>query len=197
MSEKPRNAGFGPGAGRFGTGGTVTSGRPRNGVIRNGVTAAAPAARAEPVRLTIPADRDFVIMVRTVAARLGVRVGLSAAEIEDFRLAVDEACCLFLAGRTAGGATLVCEFTEFAEPTASTVSTASTASTASGGALTVTISGTVYDDFAREQVGTFGWTLLQSFVDGLWWSADRGRARVRLLKRHRAVPPPARRHSES
>lgn len=163
MSEKTRNSGGGP-----------------------GVMVAAPAARAEPVRLAIPADRDFVIVVRAVAARLGVRVGLSVAEIEDFRLAVDEACGLFLTGRAARGPTLACEFTELP---------AATGSAASGGALAVTVSGTVYGDFAEEQVGTFGWTLLQSLVDGLWWSADRGRARVRLLKRHRAIPPQARRHT--
>lgn len=126
------------------------------------------ATRHEPVRLVIPAHRDFLVLVRSAAAHLGVRIGLPAADVEDFRLAVDEACCLFLAGGPPAGPTLSCEFTE------------------ADGAVAVTVSAPVRGDFAGAQVGTFGWTLLQSLVDGLWWDAGAGRAEVRLLKRRRA-----------
>ncbi|NUR59461.1 MAG: ATP-binding protein [Catenulispora sp.] len=140
-------------------------------------SAAALRARADPVRLVIPADPDFVVLVRSTAAHLGVRIGLSVAEIEDFRLAVDEACGLFLSREACGvvqglrrpgtGEMLVCEFCD------------------SGDAVAVVVSAVVGGDFAGEQVGTFGWSLLQSLVDELSWSAGGGRARVRLLKRRR------------
>ncbi|MFL6115244.1 MAG: ATP-binding protein [Catenulispora sp.] len=125
------------------------------------------APEAEGVRLAIPADKDFVILARSVAAHLGARLGMSVADIDDLRLAVNEACCLFL-GRPAEVAAecargLVCEFTE------------------SGGTVTVSVSAAARDGFAR-QVGTFGWSLLESLVDGLWWRTKSGRTEVRLVK---------------
>ena len=126
-------------------------------------------SHVEPVRLAVPAQREFVVLVRSAAAHLGLRCGMAVMDVADFRLAVDEACSLFLADETAGGATggatLICEFTE------------------SEGALAVTVSAPVRGDFATAQVGTFGWTLLQSLVDELWWSADMGCVEVRLAKR--------------
>jgi len=133
------------------------------------VTAGPPApatAPSEPVRLSLPADRDYVVLARSLAAHLGARLGLTVGGIDDFRLAVDEACCLFLAGGQAAGRTLTCEFAESAE------------------AVTVTVSAPVQGDFAG-QVDTFGWSLLESLVDGLWWRALPGRAEVCLLMRRR------------
>ncbi|MBW8805833.1 MAG: hypothetical protein AUG49_17485 [Catenulispora sp. 13_1_20CM_3_70_7] len=131
------------------------------------------APETEPVRLAIPADKDFVILARSVAAHLGARLGMSVEEIDDLRLAVDEACCLFL-GRSAGVAAgpvdgpcstrgLMCEFAE------------------AGGTVAVSVSAPARDDFGR-QVGTFGWCLLESLVDGLWWRTRDGRTEVRLVK---------------
>jgi serine/threonine-protein kinase RsbW len=127
--------------------------------------------RADQVRLVIPADPDFLILVRSTAAHLGARVGLSVSEIDDLRLAVDEACGLFLARGWCSGA-LVCEFCD------------------SGDAVALAVSAVVTGNFAAEQVGTFGWSLVQSLVDELSWSADAGRARVRLLKRRRSTGGP-------
>lgn len=136
----------------------------------------APAAPpSEPVRLTFPADRHHVVLARSLAAHLGARLGLTVEGIDDFRLAVDEACCLFLTGGQpagqVGGRTLTCEFAESAD------------------AVTVTVSAPVAGDFAGQQVDAFGWSLLESLVDGLWWRTDAGRAEVCLLMRRR----PARR----
>lgn len=120
-------------------------------------------AEMEPVRLAIPADKDFVILARSVAAHLGARLGMSVEDIDDLRLAVDEACCLFLSGVAPAAGGLICEFAE------------------SGGTVTVSVSAPVRDDFAR-LMGTFGWCLLESLVDGLWWRTKGGRTEVRLVK---------------
>ena len=42
------------------------------------------------VHLVIPASSDFLRALRLVAADAGARAGLDVAEIEDFRIAVDE-----------------------------------------------------------------------------------------------------------
>lgn len=51
------------------------------------------------VRVTIPASPEFVHVLRTVAAGLAARAGFSVDEIEDLRLAVDEAAARLLAER--------------------------------------------------------------------------------------------------
>lgn len=128
----------------------------------------APAtAHSEPVRLSLPADRNYVVLARSLAAHIGARLGLTVDGIDDFRLAVDEACCLFLTEGQGTGDTLTCEFAESPE------------------AVTVTVSAPVQGDFAGQQVDTFGWSLLESLVDGLWWRTRPGRAEVCLLMRRR------------
>lgn len=146
------------------------SGRTDKANITDAAATAGPpvsaAAPSEPVRLSLPADRNYVVLARSLAAHLGARLGLTVGGIDDFRLAVDEACCLFLAGGQAAGRTLTCEFAESAE------------------AVTVTVSAPLQGDFAG-QVDTFGWSLLESLVDGLWWRTHPGRAEVSLLMRRR------------
>ncbi|HEY2985368.1 MAG TPA: ATP-binding protein [Jatrophihabitantaceae bacterium] len=48
------------------------------------------------VELRVPADATFVAVVRSVTAGLAARCDLTLDEIEDLRLAVDEACALLL-----------------------------------------------------------------------------------------------------
>ena len=43
------------------------------------------------IHLTVPAQATFVALVRTSAAHLGAHINLSVDQIEDLRLAVDEA----------------------------------------------------------------------------------------------------------
>ncbi len=53
------------------------------------------------VELVLPADPAYLGVVRTACAGLGARLDLTLDEIEDLRIAVDEACTLVLpAGRT-------------------------------------------------------------------------------------------------
>jgi len=48
------------------------------------------------VGLRVPADATFVAVLRSVTAGLAARCDLTLDEIEDLRLAVDEACALLL-----------------------------------------------------------------------------------------------------
>jgi serine/threonine-protein kinase RsbW len=124
-----------------------------------------PTTAAPPVVLTVPATKDYVVLVRSAVGHLGARLGLTMEELGDLRLAVDEACALLLLPdeMAATGAVLECRFTE------------------TGGALQVTVAAEASPE-SVPQVGGFGWNLLSSLVDDLQWSNDEGRAQVRLVK---------------
>jgi serine/threonine-protein kinase RsbW len=119
-----------------------------------------------PVTLRIPADRDYVVLVRSAAGHLGARAGFSMAEMQDWRLAVDEACGLLLLPDEvdATGEELECVFRLGADGVAVTV-----AAEARPG--------------SKPQVGGFGWSLLAALVDGLRWAEEDGRVRVDIVKR--------------
>lgn len=55
------------------------------------------------VDLRVPADPAYLAMVRTATAGLATRLDLTLDEIEDLRIAVDEACSLLLQGRAHAG----------------------------------------------------------------------------------------------
>ncbi len=57
--------------------------------------------RAEVV-LTVPAESVYVSVIRTAAAGLGARLDFTLDDIEDLRIAVDEACALLLRQARAG-----------------------------------------------------------------------------------------------
>lgn len=58
-----------------------------------------PGARHEDdvVLLTVPADGTYLAVLRTAAAGLAARLHFALDEIEDLRIAVDEACAMLLA----------------------------------------------------------------------------------------------------
>src|SRR5512139_822973 len=116
-----------------------------------------------PVLLSIPADRDYVVLIRSAVGHLGARIGLSMEELGDLRLAVNEACALLLLPEEmdAVGGTLECRFVE------------------RGGALHVSVA-TEAERGAAPQVGGFGWNLLSALVDDLQWSNEQGRAEIRM-----------------
>lgn len=68
-------------------------------------------ATTEVVDLRVPADPAYLAVVRTATAGLATRLNLTLDEIEDLRIAVDEACSLLLAGRAHPGRALKAEFT--------------------------------------------------------------------------------------
>ncbi len=65
--------------------------------------------RAE-VTLTVPADSLYLSVVRTAAAGLAARLDFTLDDIEDLRIAVDEACALLLKQARAESH-VRCEFT--------------------------------------------------------------------------------------
>jgi serine/threonine-protein kinase RsbW len=60
------------------------------------------AASPDTVELTVPADPAFVSVVRTVTASLAARRDFTIEEIDDLRIAVDEASALLLPHAGAG-----------------------------------------------------------------------------------------------
>lgn len=55
-------------------------------------------AGGDRVELRVPADPAYLAVLRTACAGLAARLDLTLDEIEDLRIAVDEACSLLLAG---------------------------------------------------------------------------------------------------
>jgi serine/threonine-protein kinase RsbW len=117
------------------------------------------------VVLSIPADREQVVLVRSVAGHIAARLGLSMAELADLRLAVDEACGLFLLapGFGSGGEMVDCRFEENAA------------------ALVVTMSAPS-PPAVEPDVDDIGWLMLSALVDELTWKAEQGVAQLTLIK---------------
>jgi serine/threonine-protein kinase RsbW len=70
------------------------------------------ADSADTVLLTVPADSAYVSVLRTVTASLAARRDFTLDEIDDLRIAIDEACALLLplAGDDGTGRTLTARF---------------------------------------------------------------------------------------
>jgi serine/threonine-protein kinase RsbW len=73
------------------------------------------------VEVRLPAESAYVSVLRTVTAGLAARLDFTLDEIEDLRIAVDEACALLLPDAVRG-AELTCLFSLAAEALAVTVS---------------------------------------------------------------------------
>lgn len=80
---------------------------------RSAVSQQEPAGRTATetgqVVLTVPADSIYLSVVRTAAAGLGARLDFTLDDIEDLRIAVDEACALLLK-QARPGSTLTVDF---------------------------------------------------------------------------------------
>jgi serine/threonine-protein kinase RsbW len=121
----------------------------------------------ESVLVRVPADKDFVVLIRSAVGHLGAKLGCTVAEITDLRLAVNEACALLLgAPRTGGfseGDVLECRIA---------VGPASLGITVVGPAGTM----------AGPEPGDFGWNILAALVDELSWSVEYDETRIELVK---------------
>lgn len=98
------------------------------------------------VDLRVPADPAYLAMLRTATAGLATRLDLTVDDIEDLRIAVDEACSLLLQGRTHPGAVLTAGF-EVGPP--------------GSDALSILITGPL-DQFPQER--GYAWSVLQALV---------------------------------
>jgi serine/threonine-protein kinase RsbW len=68
-------------------------------------------AVGDTVDLRVPADPAYLAVVRTASVGLAARLDLTLDEIEDLRIAVDEACALLLDHRAHSGEDLRAAFT--------------------------------------------------------------------------------------
>jgi anti-sigma regulatory factor (Ser/Thr protein kinase) len=122
-------------------------------------------AASRTVVLVIPADREQVVLVRSVAGHIAARLGLSMAQLADLRLAVDEACGLFLLtpGFGTAGEMVECRFEQDTD------------------ALSVTVSAPASPSL-QPDVDDIGWLMLSALVDELTWKSEGGLARLTMVK---------------
>jgi len=66
---------------------------------------------SDTVHLRVPADPAYLAVIRTATAGLAARLDLTLDEIEDLRIAVDEACALLLDHQAHPGLELRAAFT--------------------------------------------------------------------------------------
>jgi serine/threonine-protein kinase RsbW len=130
-------------------------------------------AEAASVLIRVPAHKDYLVVVRSAVAQLGARLGYTFAEIIDLRLAVDEACCLLVAGDAVGlraKGDLECRL-EVRDD---------------GLRLEVTAASAGFEPPDPEG---FGWNVLTALVDAVAWAQDDDTARIMLDKRRDVRSP--------
>ena len=125
----------------------------------------------EPVVVTIcvPADPEYVPLVRAACGQLAPRLGCTLAEVADLRLAVDEACGLLLRNCIS-----------LSHGTAHDGLTATFVADGTGLSITVEM---VADAFATPGDDEFGWTILSALVDDFGWRVEGSTVRVEVLKK--------------
>jgi serine/threonine-protein kinase RsbW len=130
------------------------------------ITESTPAA-GDAVEMRIPADVVYVSTLRLTAASLAARCDLTIDDIEDLRLAVDEACALLLPHATGAG-TLDARF-ELAD-----------------GRLTVETSVEVADTANLDRTG-FAWTVLGALATSVDVKQESNRLRITVTKAREAA----------
>ena len=115
------------------------------------------------VELRIPADGAYLAVLRTATAGLAARLDFTLDDIEDLRIAVDEACAMVLP-QARPGSDLTCGFL------------------LAGGSLTVAVTAEC-DDPRQPSRDGFAWTVLSALTNDV--SADVGEGRLTItLSRH-------------
>jgi serine/threonine-protein kinase RsbW len=120
------------------------------------------SAEHSSVELRVPADSAFVAVLRSVTAGLAARCDLTLDEIEDLRIAVDEACALLL-------------------PLAAPAASLSADFTLATGELIVTVSVPTGESAELNRDG-FGWTVLDALASAVETEAADGRVSISLTK---------------
>ena len=122
------------------------------------------------VELTVPAHTSYLGVVRTATAGLAARLSFTLDEIEDLRIAVDEACVMLLSlprPPHTDEATLTCRFRVLVD------------------ALAVTVSGRVGPRALMPADQSFAWQVLTAHAADVTGKLDGSRATVELVKRRR------------
>jgi serine/threonine-protein kinase RsbW len=127
------------------------------------------AARPEDVVvLVVPADGGYLAVLRTATAGLAARLSFTLDEIEDLRIAVDEACAMLLtlAGRPARpGTELTCRFQVTEE------------------SLSIEVEVPVGPSAVLPGGESFSWQVLTALAGEVTAENNGGRAAIRLTKR--------------
>ncbi|SEF82948.1 serine/threonine-protein kinase RsbW [Thermomonospora echinospora] len=126
------------------------------------------AAVRDMVTVKLPADSAYLSVLRTATAGLAARLDFTLDEIEDLRIAVDEACAMLLA-QAVPGTDLECQFE------------------LTGDAMRIAVSVLTVDGVEPSR-DTFAWTVLSSLagdVDSTVGADDR--VTVMLRKRRGAA----------
>jgi serine/threonine-protein kinase RsbW len=121
----------------------------------DGDTIAAPAdstAARDVVSVSLPAVGAYLSLLRTATAGLAARLDFTLDDIEDLRIAVDEACAMLLA-QAAPAATLDCTFELFPAMMRVSVSVVTT-------------------DGLEPSRDTFAWTVLSALAGAVDSSVD-------------------------
>ena len=122
------------------------------------------AAPDDVVTIKLPAAGAYLSVLRTATAGLAARLDFTLDEIEDLRIAVDEACAMLLSQAIAG-ADLECQFT------------------LSGDSIRVAVSVLTMDG-QQPSRDTFAWTVLSALAGEVDSGADvDNRVTITLLKR--------------
>jgi serine/threonine-protein kinase RsbW len=126
-----------------------------------------PTAR-DHVTIRMPAEGAYLSVLRTATAGLAARLDFTLDEIEDLRIAVDEACAMLLA-EAAEGSTLECDFE------------------LGGATMTISVS-------ARSSLGrvpakdTFAWTVLTALAGRVDSHVGPGHLVTIVLRKTRGYP---------
>jgi serine/threonine-protein kinase RsbW len=125
---------------------------------------AQPTAPRDVVVITLPAVGAYLSVLRTATAGLAARLDFTLDEIEDLRIAVDEACAMLLA-QAIPGADIECEFRLETDTMRVSVSV-------------------LTRDGAQPSRDTFAWTVLSALAGEVDSSSDdEGRVTIALNKR--------------
>jgi serine/threonine-protein kinase RsbW len=116
------------------------------------------------VLLTVPADGGYLGVLRTATAGLAARLHFALDEIEDLRIAVDEACAMLLAIATRA-AELECRFA------------------VTDDALAVEVTVPIVAGARLPAESSFAWKVLTALTTSASASVGDGRATIRLLTR--------------
>jgi serine/threonine-protein kinase RsbW len=125
-------------------------------------------ADPETVVVRVPADPDYLAVIRSASAHVATKFGCTLSEVADLRLAVDEACGLLLRHtvrdrRAEGAGDLECCFI------------------LDGPALRVVLSRQARDA-APPESDEFGWTILGALVDDIVWRVEGPTVHVEIVK---------------
>lgn len=123
-----------------------------------------PVIEDDVVLLTVPADVGYLGVLRTATAGLAARLHFALDEIEDLRIAVDEACAMLLAVASRD-AELECRFS------------------VTDDALSVEVAVNTVRGARLPAESSFAWKVLTALTTAASAEVDGDRASIRLLTR--------------